>query len=104
MFWVYILRSEDGSYYTGHSDNLETRIGQCQAGECAGYTVTDRPLRLAWWQVCATQEEALLAERQIKGWSHGKKEAMMRGAWFEMDTEVFRLVQSQSTHDSKRPC
>jgi len=39
MFWVYILRCADGSYYTGHTDNLEMRIGQHQAGECAGYIV-----------------------------------------------------------------
>jgi putative endonuclease len=26
-FWVYILRCSDNSYYTGHTDNLEKRIG-----------------------------------------------------------------------------
>ena len=34
MFWVYILHCTDGSYYTGHTDNLEMRIGQHQTGEC----------------------------------------------------------------------
>ncbi|HYN77167.1 MAG TPA: GIY-YIG nuclease family protein, partial [Lamprocystis sp. (in: g-proteobacteria)] len=24
-FWVYILRCSNGSYYTGHTDNLEKR-------------------------------------------------------------------------------
>ena len=28
MFWVYILRCADGSYYTGHTDDLERRMGQ----------------------------------------------------------------------------
>ena len=96
MFWVYILRCADGSYYTGHSDNLEMRIGQHQAGECAGYTVTRRPLELIWSQECPTREEALSAERQIKGWSRKKKEAMMRGDW----AEVSRLAQSKSVHGS----
>jgi len=99
MFWVYILRCADGSYYTGHTDNLERRIGQYQVGECAGYTVTRRPLELAWSQECATREEALSAERQIKGWSRRKKEAMMRGDW----AEVSRLAQSKSAHPSTRP-
>jgi len=66
MFWVYILRCADGSYYTGHTDNLERRIGQYQAGECTGYTAKRRPLELAWSQECATREEALSAERQIR--------------------------------------
>lgn len=92
MFWVYILRCADGSYYAGHTDNLEIRINQHQAGECAGYTLTRRPLKLVWYQECTTREEALSAERQIKGWSRKKKEAMMRGDW----VEVSRLAQSKS--------
>lgn len=80
-FWTYILRCADGSYYTGHTDNLEKRIGEHQAGACSGYTAERRPLELAWSQECATREEALAAELQIKGWSRKKKEAMMRGDW-----------------------
>ena len=38
MFWVYILRCADDSYYTGHTDNLEARVGLHQSGECVGYT------------------------------------------------------------------
>lgn len=84
MFWVYILRCVDGSYYTGHTDNLEKRLGQHQVGEYEGYTATRCPVELAWSQECATREEALSAERQIKGWSRQKKEAMMRGDWREV--------------------
>jgi predicted GIY-YIG superfamily endonuclease len=36
---------------------------------------------LAWSQAFATREEALAAERQIKGWSRAKKEALMAGDW-----------------------
>ena len=46
MFWVYILRCSDGSYYTGHTDNLESRIAQHQSGECEGYTATRLPVEL----------------------------------------------------------
>ena len=99
MFWVYILRCADDSYYTGHTDNLERRIGQYQAGECEGYTATRRPVVLAWSQECVTREEALSAEMQIKGWSRNKKEAMMRGDW----AEVSRLAKSKSAHPSTKP-
>ena len=91
MFYVYIIRCADDSYYCGHTDNLERRIGQHQAGECDGYVATRRPVVLAWSQECVTREEALAAERQIKGWSRKKKEAMMRGDW----AEVSRLAQSK---------
>lgn len=80
-FWIYILRCADGSYYTGHTDDLEKRVAEHKSGACGGYTTLRLPLELAWSQPCATREEALSAERQIKGWSRKKKEAMMRGDW-----------------------
>ena len=80
-FWVYILRCGDDSYYTGHTDSLEKRIGEHQSGLGCGYTSSHLPVELAWSQECTTREEALAAEIQIKGWSRRKKEAMMRGDW-----------------------
>jgi len=41
-------------------------------------------LKLVWSQECATREEALSTERQIKSWSRKKKGAMMRGDWMEV--------------------
>jgi len=84
-FWVYVLRCSDGSYYTGHTDDLERRIGMHQAGEVAGYTFSRRPVELAFSQECATREEALAAEIRIKGWNRAKKEAMFRGDWAEVN-------------------
>ena len=90
-FWVYILRCADDSYYTGHTDNLEKRIGEHNAGAIAScYTFQRRPLKLVFAQDFSTREEALASEQQIKGWSRKKKEAMMRGDW----AEVSRLAHS----------
>jgi predicted GIY-YIG superfamily endonuclease len=83
-FWVYILKCTDGSYYTGHTDNLEKRIEEHQSGACGGYTLTRLPVELAFSQDFPTREEALTSERQIKGWSRKKKEAMIRGDWNEV--------------------
>ena len=90
-FWVYILRCSDGSYYTGQTDNLEKRFAEHTSGcipTC--YTYQRRPVELVFSQEFATREEALVSERQIKGWSRKKKEAMMRGDW----SEVSRLARS----------
>jgi putative endonuclease len=93
-FWVYILRCADSSYYTGHTDNLEKRIGEHTTGAITGcYTFKRRPLELVFSQDCATREEALASERQIKGWSRKKKEAMIRGDW----AEVSRLAKSAAS-------
>jgi putative endonuclease len=91
-FWVYILRCADGSYYTGHTDNLDQRISQHASGACGGYTAQRLPVSLVFFQECVTREEALGAEQQIKGWSRAKKEAMMRGGW----QEVSRLARGST--------
>jgi len=90
-FWVYILRCADNAYYTGHTDNLEKRIGEHQAGEVEGYTSTRLPVALVFSQEFPSREEAKACERQIKGWSRRKKEALMRGDW----DEVSRLAQKK---------
>ena len=83
-FHTYILRCNDGSYYTGHSENFELRIAQHQAGETGGYTAARRPVTLVWSDSFPTREEALSAERRIKGWTRAKKEALIRGDWEEI--------------------
>jgi len=88
-FWVYILRCADSSYYTGHTDNLEERIAKHQMGEIEGYTSTRRPVKLLFSEEFSTRAEALAVERQIKGWTRRKKEALIRGDW----SEVSRLAQ-----------
>jgi predicted GIY-YIG superfamily endonuclease len=80
-FWVYILRCADGAYYTGHTDNLQSRVGQHQSGEIPGFTAPRRPVQRVFSQEFGTREEALAAELQIKPWSRRKMEAPMRGDW-----------------------
>ena len=80
-FWTYILLCADGLYYTGHTDNLEYRIGQHQSDKIEGFTSSRLPVRLMWSQDFATRYEALDAEMRIKKWSRAKKEALIRGDW-----------------------
>ncbi len=95
-FWVYMLRCHDNSYYTGHTENLEKRIAEHQAGEGGTYTVARLPVALVFAQEFASRDEALACERQIKGWCRRKKEAMLRGDW----AEVSRLARGRSSGPS----
>lgn len=83
-FWVYILCCADGSYYTGHTDNLEKRLAEHYDGQGGRYTSTRLPVELVFSEEFNTREEALACEQQIKGWSHKKKEALIRGDWMEI--------------------
>ncbi len=80
-FYTYILKCSDGSFYTGHSDNLEQRFAQHQSGFFTGYTYKRRPVELAWSENFSTRYEALKAEKQIKGWTQAKKQALIDGDW-----------------------
>ena len=76
-FWTYFLRCSDGSYYAGHTDQIEARVAQHNAGHVAGYTASRRPVTLVWCGVFSTRDDAFAFERRIKGWSRAKKEALM---------------------------
>ena len=83
-FYVYLLRCADGSYYIGHTDNIEVRLGQHQDGTVKCYTSTRLPVELLKAETFATRLEALTAERQLKGWSRSKKEAWLTGDFEEL--------------------
>ena len=80
-FYCYLLRCADGSYYCGHTDNLEFRIAQHKRGKGSDYTARRQPVEWVWSQEFPARHEALSAERQIKGWSRAKKEALIAGDW-----------------------
>jgi predicted GIY-YIG superfamily endonuclease len=79
MPFVYLLKCADGSYYAGSTLDLEMRMTQHQAGYFKGYTSSRLPVELVWQQEFATEHEAFVSERQIKGWTRAKKEALIRG-------------------------
>jgi hypothetical protein len=47
----------------------------------SGYTSKRRPVTLAFAELSDSRDEAFRRERQIKGWSRAKKEALMKGDW-----------------------
>src|SRR5215213_1081528 len=81
QFWVYLLRCSDGSYYAGHTDNLEGRLWQHQQGIGCDWTRRRRPVEFVWCEAAPSRYEALAFERRIKGWTRAKKEALIAGDW-----------------------
>src|SRR5262245_2473550 len=78
--FLHILRCVDGSYYTGTTrDELERRVAEHNAGHFGGFTATRRPVTLVFSQWFERITDAIAAERQVKGWSRAKKEALIRG-------------------------
>jgi putative endonuclease len=78
--YVYMLRCADGSFYTT-GDDLGPRVDQHNAGAFKGYTYTRRPVVLVWSEYFDRITDGIAAERQLKGWSRAKKQALLESDW-----------------------
>jgi putative endonuclease len=92
---IYILRCADGSYYTGITRrSVEERVSehaQCLIKGC--YTESRLPVELVFSEYYERVDEAVAAERRIKGWSRAKKEAMMRGDFVALSALAKRKIR-----------
>ncbi|MCO4316281.1 GIY-YIG nuclease family protein [Phyllobacterium sp. 21LDTY02-6] len=76
---VYILQCSDGAFYTGLTkQNIEARVWEHNAGICYGYTRKRRPVTLVFTETYDRLTDAIARERQIKGWSRAKKQALIK--------------------------
>ncbi len=78
IYYVYILKCTDDTYYTGITSNLEKRILEHQAGKhIDSYTYSRRPIKLMFYAEFTEPDFAIKTEKQIKKWSTAKKEALI---------------------------
>ena len=82
VIWVYIARCADGAYYTGsyRGADIAVRIAEHNSRKYINaWTARRLPLELVCAAPCESITQAIAFERQIKGWSRAKKEALIRG-------------------------
>jgi predicted GIY-YIG superfamily endonuclease len=101
---VYILECSDGSYYTGSAADLSLRISQHETSVSpSSYTYSRRPVKLVWTsEETKRYSEALRWERQIKGWSRAKKQALIRGD-FDGIHEIVKSERKRREANKKQP-
>ena len=82
---VYILECRDGSYYIGVTNDLERRLWEHDTGFDIGcYTYSKRPVKLKYYETTNDIKQAILREKQLKGWSRKKKQALFKEDWDEL--------------------
>ena len=79
MWHVYILRCADNSLYVGETGDVAARIAKHNGGQGSSFTAKRRPVSLAYSESHPNRELALRRERQLKGWTRAKKEALIAG-------------------------
>ncbi|QQG38247.1 MAG: GIY-YIG nuclease family protein [Candidatus Kaiserbacteria bacterium] len=73
MYLVYLLQCNDGSIYTGITNDLERRFNQHRTGAGGHYTKSKGVVRILYSEKLPDRNTALRREAQIKGWTRKKK-------------------------------
>src|SRR4051812_16131676 len=102
FLYVYILKCADGSYYTGVTNNYERRFSEHSDGiDAKCYTYSRRPVELVFLEHFHNFQLAIDFEKQIKGWSRKKKEALIEQNWERIKELSVCLNQSSHAHHKK---
>jgi len=78
MWFVYIVRCDDNSLYTGIAKDVERRLEQHNAGTASRYTRSRMPVSLEYREQQPNQSMALKRELAIKALSRKAKEALIQ--------------------------
>ena len=79
LHYVYILRCADDCFYVGSAQDLDSRVKARNDGRGAAHTFKYRPVQLVYSEAFESETAAVSSERQLKRWSHGKKQALVEG-------------------------
>ena len=79
MWFIYILETDDGRFYTGTTDDVSRRMAKHKDGKGAKFTRNFGFKELLYTEEFPTKSEALKREKKIQGWTRRKKLALMSG-------------------------
>ena len=74
--YVYIVQCADGSYYTGYTKSLKSRLALHNAGRGAKYVRGRRPVTLVYAKTYRGYRHAIRAERRVKQLTRRRKAAL----------------------------
>jgi putative endonuclease len=76
--YVYILECSDESYYVGVTNNVSRRFQEHQnARNSESYTASRLPIKLLYVEEFSGPLAAIAREKQLKGWTKAKKQALI---------------------------
>jgi len=77
-YYVYIIQCKGGSFYTGYTKNLNSRLTLHMNGKGARYTRMHRAQKLVYTEEFPSISEAMRNEKRIKRLSHRQKLELAR--------------------------
>jgi putative endonuclease len=77
-YYVYVLLCDDGSFYTGYTRNVNSRMRLHVNGRGARYTRIHKPKRLVYTEEFGSRAEAMKRERRLKTMRHDQKSRLIK--------------------------
>lgn len=77
MFYAYIIRCADGSFYCGYTTDVEKRFEKHKSGKGAKYTRSHLPLEIVYIEEFESKSDALKRECEIKSMTRSQKKKLI---------------------------
>ena len=81
MWYIYILKCNDGRFYTGITSNLKRRFKEHKRGRGGRFTRSFGVNKLLYQEKCFTRPQALKREAQIKSWPKRRKITLIKSGF-----------------------
>jgi putative endonuclease len=95
-YYVYIMSNQSRTLYVGVTSDLEQRAREHKSRSIPGFTAKYNCTQLVWYEEFSDITEAIAWEKRLKGWTRGKKIALIEetnprwedlaAGWFEADS------------------
>ena len=101
QYFVYMVTNKGRTtLYIGGTNSLLRRVYQHRKGEIPGFSKRYNTNRLVYYEQFNDVRVAIAREKQLKGWSRKKKEAlidMMNPKWTDLGATVLGLSEGKSS-------
>lgn len=99
-YFVYIVECSNGAYYTGVINDIIRRLNEHNEGtDRWSYTYNKRPVKLVFQYEFNDINQAIAFEKQIKGWTRKKKEALINDNWDEL--KILAVCKNDTHYSNK---
>lgn len=77
-YYVYVILCDDGSFYTGYTKNVKSRLRLHMNGKGARYTRMHKPKELVYTEQFESRAEAMRREKRLKKLGHQQKRKLVK--------------------------
>jgi len=91
-YYVYLMASRSRVLYTGVTNDLTRRVKEHKEGLTGGFTKKYRITRLVHFEAFLDVRDAIVREKEIKGWMRYRKIRLVEGrnpAWEDLAHDWF---------------